>query len=829
MNRITRVSGVVALAFILGGLTAVSLPAVAALVEPGAEIDLASGGARPSVAVAADGQGAVLWVEISHEGGIVSTVLELQRFTEDGALDGDPLEVISTHDQSGVGSDFSGLASGRDGSFLVAWWNEDLRVRRVAPGGALGNEMVIAPGSEQPYGFTRPAVAADPRGGYVIAWREPGLGHRILLRHLGADGAPSGPARVVVTADEHTGLEAPSLSVGPAGGAVVVWPASVQRDHTIYDEVHGRWYSPSGEPVGPPTGLAVESSDEKPAVTHLSTGEVLTAWQGRNGATSPFPFVLRRYDSAGRLLAETTLDPADTPAPSDAPLQLAPIVGGGAFLAYLVDYRNDPRLLGQVLDPSLAPAGEPVQINRFDFGGAGIPRISSDGGSRILAAWQAGELSFEVDVYSRALQVAAAGALSFAEPTTRVGEGQGRARIAVRRVGFGEGAASVEYQSVGDTADAGTDYLAVEGTLHWPDGDLTERTIELPVLQDQGLEAPEVVRLLLSDPGGGAVLGEIHEAQVVIEDDDRPAMPGDTPVPLTAEEVACDRDRLSGLLDRLVLLTPNGTKTAGINLSLTVTGDFAGIAYTGNGPITAEHHLAFSTDPEVTTLLLNPERPQLPAVAMARNPVNSDLVAADDRDLLAVRIRPTLDSGTPPEDAFLVVDNLAGSAGRASQVKPGRGLSGLLTACHRNRLVARDAHVVRVLSKIARLEVAGAARTQVAIHRAPQIDTYALEARAFDGAGRLLGIVAAEVSVTYATDGGLQTGTLRLEPPCSGNGAACTSLDRPGTLLLVHPTFTGQLWAPTQYRVELPAAPAGESVAVDWTDLLAGTTWRQPR
>lgn len=820
-----------ALVAVLLAVVGLGAPAGAQLVEPGPETVIREGtegsAGQPDVAIAPDGRSAVAWQELLPPDG--TEVIRLQLFGPGGEPDGAPVEVVRGADPRFTPPFPPALAAGVDGSFLVVWHDDSVRSRTVEPGGALGPERVVAEGAAFGHESLRPAVAGDPRGGFVVAWRSGGPEDRIVLRRLDGTGAAVGPEwQVVAVGGSIRSLLRPALSVGPAGGVVVIWRAEVFVAPVKYDEIHGRWFAPDGSPLGDAVGLGTGGSVEGAGVTHLSNGDVLTTWVGRSSSPPPFhELVLRRFDASGRLLQEELLDLPGVNLARVGRVAAAPVLGGGALLAWRGDRANEALLV----DGSLARAGEVTRVSSFDFGGARSPALASDAGSEVFAVWQAGGPSFGAGVYGRRLRVAAGGALSFAEPTHRVGEGGGPARLAVRRIGFAQGPVSVGYRAEADSAEPGEDFQPVQGTLSWAAGDASGRTIELPILQDPDFEGPEVVRVVLSEPTGGAVLGELREAQVVIEDDDGRPATGGAPAPVTPGEVACDRARVEGLLDRIELFTPGSSKTAGVNLSLTASGDFAGVAYTGNGPITAEHHLAFSTDPEVTPLLLNPERPQLPAVALTRNPVNSDLVPPGDRDALTLRLRPTLGAETPPPTAFLVIDNLEGTAGEASQVKPGRGLAGLLAPCHHGLLVARDVHVLRVLAKIARLEVPGAARTELALYRAPEIDAYGLDARAFDGGGRLLGTLVARLTVTYTVDGALQGGELALVPACPKEGAAgrCTTLERPGRLLLVRPAFTGELWEPTPYRVETPAGSEGDRVAVDWSDLLAGATWRRAR
>ena len=78
--------------------------------------------------------------------------------------------------------------------------------------------------------------------------------------------------------------------------------------------------------------------------------------------------------------------------------------------------------------------------------------------------------------------------------------------ITVERVEGSSGAVSVNYNRSDATATNGLDYTGVNGTLNWANGVTTDRTFDVPILDDALPEGDETVILTLSNPGGGAVL-----------------------------------------------------------------------------------------------------------------------------------------------------------------------------------------------------------------------------------------------------------------------------------------------------------------------------------
>ena len=79
--------------------------------------------------------------------------------------------------------------------------------------------------------------------------------------------------------------------------------------------------------------------------------------------------------------------------------------------------------------------------------------------------------------------------------------------VTVRRTGGADGSVSVAYETIADTATAGTDFGRVSGLLSWGDGDITEQQIRVPIVSDDFPELAETFRVTLRDIQGGAGLG----------------------------------------------------------------------------------------------------------------------------------------------------------------------------------------------------------------------------------------------------------------------------------------------------------------------------------
>ena|GEM_PF-1271491 len=115
------------------------------------------------------------------------------------------------------------------------------------------------------------------------------------------------------------------------------------------------------------------------------------------------------------------------------------------------------------------------------------------------------------------------GTLQFSKATYDVAENGGTATIIVTRTGGSDGAVSVDFATVaGGTATAGQDYTSNSGTLNWANGDASDKTFTVAIINDALDEADETVNLALSNPTGGATIGAQSTTTLTITDNDPP-------------------------------------------------------------------------------------------------------------------------------------------------------------------------------------------------------------------------------------------------------------------------------------------------------------------
>jgi uncharacterized delta-60 repeat protein len=99
----------------------------------------------------------------------------------------------------------------------------------------------------------------------------------------------------------------------------------------------------------------------------------------------------------------------------------------------------------------------------------------------------------------------------------------GSAQLMVDRAFYSSGAVAVTVTPITGSAAAGADFVADPITLTWADGERGPKVARIPVVDDTETEAGEEFTVQLSNPIGGAVLGPVSTARVLIAPSDQVA------------------------------------------------------------------------------------------------------------------------------------------------------------------------------------------------------------------------------------------------------------------------------------------------------------------
>ncbi|MFF3908637.1 carbohydrate binding domain-containing protein [Streptomyces sp. NPDC001848] len=175
----------------------------------------------------------------------------------------------------------------------------------------------------------------------------------------------------------------------------------------------------------------------------------------------------------------------------------------------------------------------------------------------------------DVELYGRADQSLRASVTtdSAVHPVQEGGTAQVKVSVATTGSAPLDEPVTVTYETVGGTAEPGTDYTPVRGTLTFPAGTASgsTRTIQVPTLEDKAAEPAETIPLKLSVTGAKA---PTETPQVVIDAHGLPYLDSRLPI----------RERVADLVSRMSLEEKAGQMTQAERAALTDQGDIAGYA-----------------------------------------------------------------------------------------------------------------------------------------------------------------------------------------------------------------------------------------------------------
>ncbi len=121
--------------------------------------------------------------------------------------------------------------------------------------------------------------------------------------------------------------------------------------------------------------------------------------------------------------------------------------------------------------------------------------------------------------YQLAAAAVGSGALRFGAASYSVLENIGNATVTVFRSGGSTGLVAVQFSTFNGSATAPADYGSNSTLLTFAEG-VNTQIVMVPIFNDSSVEPNETIRLILSSPTGGAVLGGRSNAVLVILDND---------------------------------------------------------------------------------------------------------------------------------------------------------------------------------------------------------------------------------------------------------------------------------------------------------------------
>ena len=183
------------------------------------------------------------------------------------------------------------VAVGPSGSFMVVWasllqdgfGNGVFGQRYAASGAPLGLEFRV--NSYTGFDQSRPDVAADGAGGFVVVWEsylQDGSFEGIFAQRYGSGGAPAGPEFRVNTYTP-VAQATPTVAADGSGNFVVAWVSASGQDGQGQG-VFAQRYAASGAPIGPEFRVNTFTTQNQysPSIATSSSGQFVVAWVDNN-------------------------------------------------------------------------------------------------------------------------------------------------------------------------------------------------------------------------------------------------------------------------------------------------------------------------------------------------------------------------------------------------------------------------------------------------------------------------------------------------------------------------------------------------------------------
>ena len=347
------------------------------------------------VAAHADGSFVVVWQSGGY-GGVQDGSgpgIFAQRYDSAGGPVGTEFRVNTT--TLGNQSD-PAVAAEASGGFVVVWRSNNYLFpgsqdgsgpgvfgqRFSSSGAPLGPEFQVntyTTGRQE-----NPVVAANPLGGFVVAWQssyyagggQDGSGVGVFAQRFDGAGARTGPEFQVNSFT--TGTQTyPSLAVDPAGSFVVAW-TSYGQDGSSSAAV-GRRFSSAGAPDGPDFVINsfTPGYQTTPVVAAPSTHHFVVVWEDGSGSLDPSSsgIAARHFRIVGPLrpLAGTFLRLKDDPPSGAGKSLLVRAADTGVTLGGGNDSVDDPTLTGGRLRVRSATFDHTYELPAANWRTIGLP------------------------------------------------------------------------------------------------------------------------------------------------------------------------------------------------------------------------------------------------------------------------------------------------------------------------------------------------------------------------------------------------------------------------------------------------------------------------
>jgi hypothetical protein len=530
----------------------------------------------PSAAADASGNFVVAWASYGQDGS--SFGIFAQRFDGSGAAVG--LEFLVN-----VSTAFSqfqpSVAMDPSGNFIVAWQDAyGILARRFdATGGVLAGEFPVNtyPASSQ----ARPAVAMGPGGSFVVVWQslyQDGDNLGVFAQRFDGSGARVG-AEFQVNTYTTGGQELPKAAVNASGAFVVAWGGIGLSGS--YSDIHLRRFDATGAPLGPEfrANTYTTGRQSRPALAMDANGNFVVAWESLGQDGNSYGIFAQRFDAAGIAQgAEFAVNTLSFNAQYEA--SAAMDASGNFVVAWRTLAGED--ISAQRFDAVGNRVGPEFVVNSYTTGVQWAPSAAMDSTGRFVVAWNALDESL-TGVFARRFERLPT--LSIGDTSVVEGDaGTTPATFSVVLSPASDEQVTVTYATADGTAMAGSDYVAVSGTLTFSPG-ATTQSLDVAVvgdtLDESGVGAPSETFYVNLLSGTNAAIADGQGVGTILNDDSAPGAPSLDPVPdgvitVGATKILTGANFTAGTVIKLFV------NTGGSIVDVSGSGGFAPSAFTFN-------------------------------------------------------------------------------------------------------------------------------------------------------------------------------------------------------------------------------------------------------
>ncbi len=340
---------------------------------------------HPAVASDNAGNTFVAWID-NHHFGLKGRAYDASGSPVTGEIRIEGFSGIDLHDRPRV-------AVLGPGDFIVTWGGPNGQGVKFRRFNALGQPLSdTLTGYDEPIETVLdPDVAADPAGGFILAWSvlSSGSQFRVLAQRFDSFGAPRSGA-FVVSPENGGRKDAPRIAVDPVSGRfMVTW---IDEREAENPDVWARRLNASGQPLGPEFLVDADKGGEAlGAVPVFHDDGFSVVWSNFN--ISRLEILAQRFDAAGwRVGAPALLSLEQGFHDPSAPAVAVAPSGGLLVLWAGVDQRGpDAGVRARLFDAAWRPAGDPFEVNTYTQWSQTEPSVAVDGRGNFTAVWSSGE------------------------------------------------------------------------------------------------------------------------------------------------------------------------------------------------------------------------------------------------------------------------------------------------------------------------------------------------------------------------------------------------------------------------------------------------------